>query len=249
MRRVGGQNVGPRAGFTLVELLVVITVIGILVAMLVPAVQGGLEAARNSQCRNNLHQIALAMQQVIGTNSRYPNAAEVPNLPPPLASSPPLPSVAIFLAPYIEEKAPASSTSTSSPSTTTSNIILVPVPKVFCCPDDNGGVTNPTNSTATQNWQLDQQTGGAERQLYNTSIWGSSPQLYLVCPAESRAELRIRLRGPANKSRDEFLNGRASDHVWIMYDFVPFHGGYNSPAGRNFLYLDGHVDTSYSLNP
>src|SRR5260370_41702304 len=69
-----------RRAFTLLELLVVISIIGIMIAIAIPAVQKAREAASRLQCANNLHQIGLALQSHLSTNQSFPtNGAVIPS--------------------------------------------------------------------------------------------------------------------------------------------------------------------------
>lgn len=84
----------PARGFTLIELLVVIAIIGILVSLLLPAVQQAREAARRTQCRNNLKQIGLALHNYLDVTRTFPIGVMAWNYKP---------NWRVFLLPYLDQ--------------------------------------------------------------------------------------------------------------------------------------------------
>jgi len=130
--RVTINDLRRRSGFTLVELLVVIAIIGILIALLLPAVQAARETARRSQCTNNVKQwgLALAMYEQASMLLPYGNRTS------PRHSWPPA------LWPFIEETALYGryNFSVGFPDTTSNqNCLFVQVPLYFC-PSDRLGL-------------------------------------------------------------------------------------------------------------
>src|SRR5437764_1247747 len=90
-----------RKAFTLIELLVVIAIIGVLVALLFPAVQAAREAGRRAACRNNLRQIGLALHGLHGVNNQFPLGSE--NAKPTLLAAPRI-TYMISLYPFLEQR-------------------------------------------------------------------------------------------------------------------------------------------------
>jgi prepilin-type N-terminal cleavage/methylation domain-containing protein len=140
----------PAHGFTLVELLVVIAIIATLVGLLLPAVQGAREAARRTQCLNNLKQMGLALHLFHETNRRLPPAFATKETPGNVnwRSLPQTPgffepgwSFFVSILPFIEEDALFKQLNLSLPIMDPANVAArsqAALVSLYVCPSDTG---------------------------------------------------------------------------------------------------------------
>ncbi|WP_425400168.1 DUF1559 domain-containing protein [Aeoliella sp.] len=148
------KNSAPRHAFTLVELLVVIAIIGILVALLLPAVQAAREAARRTQCINNLKQLGLALHNYHASFNQFPPGGEVPE-----SSSESQPSYLARMLPYMEQSTISDNLDFRAALSDPSNNAMAQLElAVFRCPSNS-----PTEISGNR---TDPWVGG---QLYQTS--------------------------------------------------------------------------------
>ena len=134
-----------RAGFTVIELIVVMAVIGILVALIAPAIQNAREASRRAQCQNNLRQIGIGLNAHEAARGQYPSGSSVPRAhpkPPVMNSSV---SICYQLLPYMDQRPLFNRVDTDEdgdgskdePPTSATNgaVLKISVP-AFMCPSD-----------------------------------------------------------------------------------------------------------------
>jgi prepilin-type N-terminal cleavage/methylation domain-containing protein/prepilin-type processing-associated H-X9-DG protein len=140
---------GNPLGFTLVELLVVITIIGILIALLLPAVQAAREAARRMQCGNNLKQLGLAAQNYHTPHGQFPpGSISTSKARTDIYGSPRTPYL-VMLYPFIEAENISAQIQcndsygilTANPSNT--NVVRQSISSLLCPSDGLGGALGP----------------------------------------------------------------------------------------------------------
>jgi len=138
------MRIRPLQGFTLVELLVVIAIIGLMIALLLPAVQAARESGRRSACASNLRQIALANHGHLSARGRFPASWLEQNRAPRVNQEGEWSWVTLIL-PYLEESATFAalpldvSLATALLQDNMLSRLEAPV-RVFLCPSDNGPV-------------------------------------------------------------------------------------------------------------
>src|SRR5205823_4972597 len=154
-----------RRGFTLIELLVVIAIIAVLIALLLPAVQAAREAARRSQCVNNLKQLSLAVMNYENNNGALPPTATFGK--PSNGLSPDF-SMKARLLPFIEQNAAYGALNFSAWFNSAQNFtVRVMTITTFLCPSDGN---NPSASLT-----VGTQTGTPASTSYPNNIGTFAP--------------------------------------------------------------------------
>ena len=150
---VGVGRAGRRSGFTLIELLIVIAIIGVLIAILLPAVQQARAGARRMQCQNNLKQIGLALHQFHDAQGAFPPARLVYDgirTPSSDGTTPGMdePSWLIHILPHLEQSALYGEWNLYTPFGQQSLTARQAVVQTFLCPERHGG-TSPIAPDST----------------------------------------------------------------------------------------------------
>jgi prepilin-type N-terminal cleavage/methylation domain-containing protein/prepilin-type processing-associated H-X9-DG protein len=184
-RVIAREQPALRAGFTLIELLVVIAIIAVLIALLLPAVQAAREAARRSQCVNNLKQIGLAIQNYISAQETIPPAGAygTPGFSSSDTNSTQTFSMKVRLLPFIEMSTLYNATNMNLPGYYASTVgstqnmtVIATTVNAFQCPSDQfpghiGAIDYTSTNMAVSNYFS---SSGTARQYSSSNITGPS---------------------------------------------------------------------------
>jgi len=253
---------GARHGFSLVELLVVIAIIGVLIALLLPAVESAREAARRTQCANNLKQIGIAAHNYYSVHQRFPVGADSmawPAAPANLGGPAYFPytffrwSSLVHLAQFLEETNAYNAVDITVPLYTDTNGDLMTqnvhgvalVVPMFLCPSDSGQIVasgfGPANYVACAGTGVN---GGSPLAADGIFFAASSTRLSQV----SDGATQTALFSESVLGQELSLDNPQMDYKWLSLN-IPYPvltvGGcngaqkWNYQDGRQFAWVSG----------
>lgn len=252
------QNRRKRSAFTLIELLVVIAIIAILIALLLPAVQQAREAARRSQCKNNLKQIALAINKYHETHGTYPIGAHARwGHSWSLAILPQLEQKPLFdLSPKPHNDS-GHWAGSDARSLALIQLATTPVP-VFYCPSTPGGMTEPqdVNGLAGRAKSTYLANAGSDATNDNNHVAGGmdrSNGLFHAIDMGNGSGQVFRIRDVTDGVSNTVLIGEAeyrlnADQGCNICDrYLFYHMNFDSGDGSDFSEVLG--STHFGINP
>lgn len=206
-------------GFTLIELLVVIAIIAILIALLLPAVQQAREAARRTQCKNNLKQIGLAMHNYHDTFNVFPPGVINPGASCTIVNANRFWGGHVFLLPYIDQAPLYNTLNPGNPpcglpveSTAYNGIALLQQPlAAFNCPSDTGGPVNIFHrSYSKSNYPVNEQICDVNTRVRIADIVDGTSNVFM------HAERAVRREPAGRRQTGAIIWGRTdvTDAAW-----------------------------------
>ncbi|MBS0204344.1 MAG: DUF1559 domain-containing protein [Planctomycetes bacterium] len=236
-----------RRAFTLIELLVVIAIIAVLIALLLPAVQQAREAARRTQCKNNLKQFGLAMANYHDTYNRFPQGGNIG-----CCDQGPGIGYMVRLFPYLDQAPIYNILNMSAPTGTNNafvnNVQRTSIPGANCPSDSQGFPSNNWNGWTVANYDgsagsMSFDNAGGIGRFYTTGVqitgWGDNTDPNATSGMGSRGGPSLGIKDVSDGTSNTILMGetiaRCHDHA--------SNGGLWRENGQSF-----HAGTAAAIN-
>jgi prepilin-type N-terminal cleavage/methylation domain-containing protein len=225
-RSISGRE-AQRTAFTLVELLVVVSIIALLVAIALPSMRSARRVAKRTACATNLHSLGQAMRMYLSDSNDYlPVVEAVPSAP--FDPAHPRPSIAALLQPYVQK-----GTVTKAPA---------PTPgaergdELFRCRADVAGVDNRPGPNAGRSYFETEKSS----YCFNTYLHMLRDDASMTDGPYGRP---VKLAEVVRSDRAKaFFGGQAPEEsIWLLRDYIAFHGKAGAKHSTNYAYLDGRV--------